>query len=298
MNRRTAFLLVAMAALAIFAAVITVNSNSEDSTGPPVSLQDADQIAHVHGLGVNPGDGAVYVATHYGLYRLDPARKGHRVGDIQQDTMGFTIVGADDFLASGHPDLKYERRTADRRPFLGLVESRDRGRTWQELSLAGQADFHGLVAAHGLVYGWSSNTGAFMVSSDRRTWDERSTVPMISFAVDPAHRDHVVASGERGLLRSRDGGRSWQQEPAGPANAFLSWGSDRDVWSARFEDGEMATSTDAGATWRPLPKLPGRAEALLRHGRDLYVAVASVGILRSTDDGRTWSIIYDARAAG
>jgi hypothetical protein len=61
---------------------------------------------HVHALGLNPGDRSLFIATHNGLYRLPPdAQRAERVGDRYQDTMGFTVVGRDHFLGSGHPEL-------------------------------------------------------------------------------------------------------------------------------------------------------------------------------------------------
>jgi hypothetical protein len=60
---------------------------------------------HVHGLGINPADGALFVATHTGLFRAGPGeRSAKRVVDRFQDTMGFTVTGPDRFLGSGHPD--------------------------------------------------------------------------------------------------------------------------------------------------------------------------------------------------
>jgi hypothetical protein len=51
--------------------------------------------------------------------------------------MGFTIVGPDSFLSSGHPDGR------DRLPsFLGLIRSDDGGRSWRPVSLLGERDFH------------------------------------------------------------------------------------------------------------------------------------------------------------
>lgn len=45
----------------------------------------------MHGLGVNPTDGALFIATHTGMYRAERGeRKAERVGERYQDTMGFT----------------------------------------------------------------------------------------------------------------------------------------------------------------------------------------------------------------
>ncbi|MDQ3275042.1 MAG: exo-alpha-sialidase, partial [Actinomycetota bacterium] len=69
-------------------------------------------VVHVHGLGINPKDGALFVATHTGVFRIPESGQAVRIADRWQDTMGFTVVGPDHFLASGHPG---KGRTA-RRP--------------------------------------------------------------------------------------------------------------------------------------------------------------------------------------
>ena len=68
-------------------------------------VEDAGPI-HVHALGVNPKDESLFIATHTGLFRASrPGAKPRRVADRWQDTMGFTVIGRDRFIASGHPDV-------------------------------------------------------------------------------------------------------------------------------------------------------------------------------------------------
>jgi hypothetical protein len=130
----------------------------------PLAADDPG-IAHVHGLGLNPADGTLNVATHFGTFRIDRDKTVQRLGSSFQDTMGFTVAGPNQFLGSGHPDVQAVR--AGQPPRLGLIESNDAGVTWKPVSLSGEVDFHGLAAAHGRVYGWDSGTGRFMVSMDR-----------------------------------------------------------------------------------------------------------------------------------
>src|SRR5215212_8097797 len=48
---------------------------------------------HVHALGVNPRDDALFLASHTGLYRIGRGEtSARRVSDRYQDTMGFTVV--------------------------------------------------------------------------------------------------------------------------------------------------------------------------------------------------------------
>ncbi len=55
--------------------------------------------------------------------------------------MGFTIVGPDSFLGSGHPG------PGDPGPSdVGLIRSDDGGAGWTPVSLSGRSDFHALTA--------------------------------------------------------------------------------------------------------------------------------------------------------
>lgn len=242
---------------------------------------------HVHGLGVDPADGVLYAATHTGLFRIPSAGAAARVGGGHQDTMGFTVVGRGTFLASGHPGQ------GDRMPAqLGLVESTDAGRTWTGLSLGGQADFHALHAAHGLVYGYDSQSGSLLVSADRQQWQARSSLALGDFAVSPASADVLLATTEQGLARSTDGGRTWQHVPGAPFLVVLSWDA-TSVYGVQ-PDGTVQRSADGGRTWAVRGRVDGQPEAVTVDPANgtLYVAAAGRGVLASTDGGRTFAVRY------
>ena len=64
--------------------------------------------------------------------RPPPRRAGQPGGQTSRrslDTMGLIVVGRRRFLGSGHPDLR-----DDLPPFLGLIDSRDAGRSWRAVS--------------------------------------------------------------------------------------------------------------------------------------------------------------------
>lgn len=61
------------------------------------------ELSHVHGLGVDSADGQLYAGTHYGLIRVPEDGDPTLVGEVKHDFMGFTVVGPDHYLASGHP---------------------------------------------------------------------------------------------------------------------------------------------------------------------------------------------------
>ncbi len=261
-----------------------------DGALPPAEFPEPG-VVHVHGLGVDPADGVLYAATHSGLFRLpDGAGEASRVANRYQDTMGFTVVGPNAFLGSGHPDFR-----EDNPPRLGLIESNDAGQSWQPLSLRGKADFHSLQAAHGNVYGYESGSGAFLVSADRKDWETRSELAMRDFAVSPTDPETVLATTERGLVRSTDGGRSWSGVGGAPTLAVLGWTQQGSLYGVG-PDGAVQHSGDDGTTWTPRGEVGGAPEAVtvdLRQGQEtLYVAVAERGILQSTDGGTTFTTRY------
>lgn len=245
---------------------------------------------HVHGLGINPADGALLIATHTGTYRVASAEaKATRVGTDRQDTMGFTIVGPNRFLGSGHPDLQTMREQG-LPPNLGLMESTDGGKTWAPISLLGEADFHVLRARGNRVYGFDSSNGRLLASGDGgRTWNERPAPgPLIDLAMHPGNTAHVVAATERGLIASTDGGRSWRELRGGVG--LLGWPAPAHLYLVDGA-GQVHLSRDAGKRWTRVGDIGGVPAAFLARGpQELYVALHDGTIKRSADGGRRWSV--------
>ncbi len=257
-------------------------------------LADADPgLLHVHGLAVDPDDPeALFAATHTGLFQIKGS-EAVRVGEDWHDLMGFTAAPDGTFYASGHPDLQSEElRTADGDPHLGLMRSADRGRHWEPVSLLGEVDFHALTLAGDTLIGADAANGRVLASEDEgETWQERSRLPLVSLAAHPANPQLLVGSSSEGLARSVDGGRTWTALD-GPAPGYLTAGVGGFV--VAHAQGEVAVSDD-GAVWRTVGALPGPPEAMVRgtDERELFAAVAEVGLLRSEDGGRSWAAIYE-----
>lgn len=279
----------------LLAAVSLLMGCGSDEVDRPDAVADPGPL-HVHGLGVNPRDGALFIATHTGLFRAaEDEQRATRVGGRFQDTMGFTVLGPDDFLGSGHPDGRDGLP-----PYLGLIRSRDAGRNWKPVSLLGKRDFHVLEASGSTVYGYGSDfetrEAALLVSRDGgRTWRQRTTPePLLSLAIDPSDPDSVVASGERGLHVSADAGRDWRAVAANPS--LLSWPApERALDAGRLYavdlDGQARRSADAGRTWRRVGEIGGEPAAFeAATPNDLYAALHDGTIKQSVDGGATWTI--------
>jgi hypothetical protein len=276
--------------VALFASVVAgcAGDDTDGSSGDEPRAGDPGPI-HVHGLGINPADGALFVATHTGLFRAGSGEaQARRVADRFQDTMGFTVIGPDRFLGSGHPDGRDNLP-----PFLGLIETVDAGRSWEPVSLMGKRDFHVLEAADKRIYGFGSDFDTreegLLVSADRgRSWEEATAPePLVSLAIDPSDPERVLASGEQGLHVSRDAGRRWRSLAA--RVGLLAWPSARSAYLVTL-DGRVNRSADAGASWDHVGDVGGAPSAFESAGNELFVALHDGTIKRSNDGGRSWAV--------
>lgn len=268
----------AMTALALATVAATACSapgETGSATGRPV-------FAHVHGVGIDPADGALYVASHDGLFRSGPDGLVP-AGAAGRDLMGFTVAGPGRLLSSGHPG------PGDTLPEpIGLAQSTDGGATWTPLSLTGEVDFHALEVAGDTVYGYDAINGLLRVSADGgRNWDDRAAVEALDIAVEPGAGQRVLATVQGGTALSLDGGRSFEP-PTGPQLAYVSWAPDGTVYGLDLDSGVHA-SADGGVTWTAAATVPGgRPQAVTATADELLAATAG-GVYRSTDDGATFT---------
>jgi hypothetical protein len=277
-------------AIAATALLLLVASCGDDSTvespEPPPTAETAP-VHHIHGLGVAPDSGDVYVATHSGLFvAADGEQQLRQVGDSEQDIMGFSVVGQDRFIGSGHPGPS----DTSSPPNLGLIESRDGGKTWKKISLLGEADFHVLRSSRARIYGYDGTQGRLMVSSDGgRQWTQRTPpAAMFDLAVDPRDSDQIVASTERGVFSSADAGKGWRllrDDIAG----LLAWPAADALYMVDGQ-GAVHRSGDGGRQWRTEGSIGGQPAAFIAHGSDLYAALTDGTVERSTDGGGGWTV--------
>lgn len=275
-----------LAAASVALAATIAGCSSTDSTGTSGATGDGGKVelAHVHGLGVDPADGALYAGSHHGLFRAaEGADVTGPVGGLVQDFMGFTVAGPGHFLASGHPGPGQPGPGS-----LGLLESTDAGETWKSRSLAGEADFHALEYRHDTVYGINSMTDQLLVSTDMEEWDTRTDLPIADIAVSPEDADTLVATTEDGPALSTDGGRSFDVIDGAPLLLLVSWAQDGTL---------VGVSPDSVIHVRPNGKtdfvrageLPGRPEAFHAENADTIYAAADGALWRSTDAGSSFS---------
>ena len=277
--------------LGVAATALTACGSSNTADDPAAIPSEPAALDHIHGLGVDPADGTLYAASHYGVFRIDEDGTATQIADRWQDTMAFTVTGPNTFLGSGHPDLR-----EDLPPHLGLIESTDAAETWTPVSLQGEADFHALEVAGTNTYGFDSVSGRLVVSADRQEWTAIAAVPVIDLAWLGEDPDTILAATPRGLVEYDLDGTS---RKLGNAPAL--------VWIDSPAPGELVgvtaqgkvystTSVDAGR-WRRAPAVvEGTPQALEATGDAWYVATES-GIHRSGDRGARWEHLVGAAGA-
>jgi hypothetical protein len=276
--------------LLVLVAGIAACGDDDPAVQPAADQPSAEQteaVHHIHGLGIDPGDGALYVATHTGLFKAaDGEQQMRRVGDSAQDIMGFSIVAPDRFIGSGHPDPA----DTGSPPNLGLIESRDGGTTWENISLLGEADFHVLESAGERIYGFNGIEGRLLVSADGgRGWARRTPpAAMYDLAIDPRDPDHIVASTERGIFSSADAGKTWRPRRDDTAG-LLAWPAPDRLYLVDGQ-GQVQRSEDGGREWQPTGSIGGQPAAFIAHESALYAALADSTVKRSADGGATWTI--------
>lgn len=271
---------VALVAVLLGAVLLTGACAKDTSTKAPAADEDTS-VGHIHGLGVDPADDSLYVATHFGLFHVDQSGRPSRVADRYQDTMAFTVVGPGRFLGSGHPDLR-----EDLPAHLGLIESTDAGETWTPLALQGEADFHILEPAGDALFAYDATSGSLLRTEDRRTFDETYRGPLISVAaVDES--DSLIATNGNGQLVSINARSGETRELGGPSMIFLDTTLDGTL-AGIDPDGVVQISTDTGRTWREVGSIEGQPAAFTINDQGWYAATETV-VYQSTDDGNTWS---------
>lgn len=248
---------------------------------------------HVHGLAWDPSDpDRLLVATHHGLMALADGRLD-TVSERRDDFMGFSVhPGAGGvYLASGHPEGGGN---------LGVIVSRDGGRTWERLSpgAGGPVDFHQMDISKADPAIMVGVFGAIQASRDGgRTWavTGRPPAPIIGLALSAAEPEQVYAATQAGLFESPDLGASWSRADDTTApTTMVTTSADGAVWAYDVQNGLIRKAAGADAFETVGPTLPDDAilHLAVKEG-EMAAATYKGAMIRSTDGGRTWAPLLE-----
>ena len=171
----------------------------------------------------------------------------------------------------------------------GLMDSTD-GVRWEGVTLAGEADFHALVASDDRVYGRDSVNERFLASEDGgESFSARAVPePLHWLAVDPGDPDHVFGATEAMLYASGDGGRSWRS--LGRDGGLLAWPAGGDAVLLEGTSGRVLRSQD-GRSWQGTGAAPFDDAVAVTATGDADLAVVTEGgeLWVSEDAGASWT---------
>lgn len=263
------------------------------TVGGPCTYTPVSGFSDLHGLAVNPErPEELYAATHFGLFRAVNDTGWARVGSVQDDLMGFSVHPTNGSIlwSSGHP------RTGGN---MGVRLSRDGGCTWQTI-MAKEWDFHAMaVSPANPDHLWGFFRGELQRSTDGgHNWQVAGRPPPIgSLAPDPRNTELLyAAAGQRGLLKSMDGGSSWEPFRSKAAAVVAVDPTNPSVLYAGGQ-GYADKSTDGGKTWAALDTgmPPDAAVGYIAvnptQPNVVYAATYQTGIYKSTDGGATWTVV-------
>lgn len=266
--------------------------DEQDDAGS--TLVDPDRKPLINSLSVTPGGEELLLTTNRGFFRIEDGEASRiaarvRAADGSSPLGRFLAVSAlpdGRLIGSGHPERK---RLA---PFLGLIRSTDRGRSWQVVSRYGFTDLHVLRLRHGNLYAFDAVLPAFLIRpAGGGKWSERPTPPdlVLDFVVDPEDPDHLLASTADAIFDSTDQARSWRASSSG-SSPRLAWPAADALYRAD-QDGLVYRGENGG--WQLIGRIDGepwKLEAVA--AEDLYAALADGAIVHSEDGGRNWEEVF------
>ncbi|MFY9821436.1 MAG: hypothetical protein WAM82_08640 [Thermoanaerobaculia bacterium] len=207
----------------------------------------------------------------------------------------------------------------------GVSVSRDGGATWtlasQGLPNVRRADSnppYGVVkvfalTAHptkpGWLYAGTELAGVYQSNTGGQTWqagDQQGLggVPIDQLVFDPLHPGTIctVENGQGGLWCSANGGKNWNRKSTTLSRGFQISGLQFDpstpnalVAIDRFDgDVVLFRSLDIGVTWTPISRFDPQSYTVFDSAvvdQGALLLAAEQGLLRSTDEGRSWTSV-------
>jgi Cu/Ag efflux protein CusF len=263
-------------------------------------------LTHVHGLAYSPDGKRLMVPSHHGLAVFENGKWSKAPGP-QHDYMGFAAT-ARNVYSSGHPASGSGLVNP-----LGLIRSRDGGKSWEKLGLEGETDFHLLAASwrSNAIYVWNPAPssrirapGLHYSLDEGASWRPARASGLEgephAIAVHPDAPKRVAVATSAGVFESADSGESFLPIGSMGEGSAVFYDLDGEHLWFGILDGKAprlarAMPRSGPVTWIKLPSLTGDAVAFIAQNpasrKEYALATFQRSVFVSKDAGRTWSAI-------
>ena len=269
-------------------------------------------LTHVHGLAYSADGKRLMIPSHHGLAIYENQTWSKAPGP-QHDYMGFTAT-ARGLYSSGHPAPGSGLVNP-----LGLIHSRDGGKTWEKRGLEGETDFHLMAAGwnSGAIYVWNpapstrmKAPGLHFTTSGGFGWKRPQARGLMgeprAIAVHPDDTTTVAVATSSGLYLSVDSGEEFRRVATnGEGLAAFFDLEGKTLWYGSFDGRARLTRFPLGSTQPTQVALPplgedGVAYIAQNPVRRLEFSIATFkrSVYLSEDGGETWAQIADHGKAG
>jgi hypothetical protein len=221
--------------------------------------------------------------------------------------MGFSAT-AKHFYSSGHP----ARGSGLVNP-LGVIRSKDGGKTWDTLGLERESDFHLLATSWNTsaIYVWNHapnsrmrQPGLHYTLNDGFVWKPARAAGLkgnpMALAVHPGNATLVAAATASGVYLSRDSGERFEPVASGAQGVSVFFDLDgKQLWYGTFDGQARLARAPLGgkATSVELPAIGRDAVAYIAQNpakrTEYAIATFEKSVYLSKDSGRTWTAIAE-----
>jgi len=244
---------------------------------PPAVADSHSMFSHLHDVRVFGNQ--ILLGTHEGLFEYKNKDTFTQIGKNRSDIMGLSIAGKK-IYASGHPAAGSKAINP-----VGLMVSNDMGKSWQDISLRGKADFHFLEVANGQVYGANASSGELLYSANLgKSWTSLGTNMYSDIAIDPKVKGAALAVKEGRLYFTENSLKSSKELAKTPKLTALDWNK-KGVLGVSGKN--LLRSADKGKTWITV-KTFNSAITSISQSETLIAVVVGNAVQISRDNGKTF----------
>jgi len=279
MNFKTILLWMTVTALS---ALMAIPAKAE-----PIELE---KIRTIQDIVIDPGNpSGLLLATTTGLYHTTRGKRAELLSLDNNNLISLAVSNDNTLYASGHPPVGGN---------LGVLRSRDRGRTWERVSVSPDGPMaveHLAVSESAAETIYGVYQGLRASHDGGRTWLKVAAEPPGLYGLEVSRRDPNIlyAATRNGLFVSNDGGKSWNDPHQLHLPVTMTRSAGGDMLYAYVAGKGLLGTPETAAAWKPVYNQFGNqviSEMVVAPGNpgELIALNQFSRLLKSSDGGASW----------